>query len=524
MYLLTSQEMRRLDELSIGRDGIPSLTLMENAGRQTFLVIKKIVPKLRGRKIFIFCGPGGNGGDGLVLLRHLLKGGAKAEAFCLFSRDQLKGDPLEVFQKLGKGEKNVFFISPFKSLRKKVGGLGKPHFVVDALFGTGLARPLEGIFREAVDWLNSLEAKRLAIDIPSGLSSDSGEILGTTFTADHTVALGFPKRGLFVGGGSERCGEIHVVPIGLSEKAIAELKSETHLITRGDVGIVANPRKKRSHKGTYGHAFTIGGSTGKIGAGVMAASAALKGGAGLSTLVLPRSAYDRIDPTSLEIMVEPVEDSGNGFFREVDVDRVLSKMEKASVASLGPGLGMEEETVAFVRDFVRRCPLPLIVDADGLNAVARSPAILSERKGFTLLTPHPTEMARLIRKTTEEVQRNRIGTARVFAMEHRVHVVLKGYRSVVAFPDGEVWINPTGGPAMASAGAGDVLTGICAGLISEFGPVKEGVLAGPFLHGLVGDLLAKKGNRVVMATEILKNLRLGYQFLKKRSELLSTLF
>lgn len=524
MYLLTSEEMRRLDDLSIKRDGIPSLRLMEEAGHQSFLAIKKNLPKLRGKKIFIFCGPGNNGGDGLALLRHLLKNGTAASALCLFSKGELQGDPLEQFKKLGKGAEKVLFAGSFQALRKKGEALGKMHLVVDALFGTGLTRPLEGFFREAIEWMNTLTAKRVAIDIPSGLSADTGEILGAAFKADHTVTLGFPKRGLFLGSGSEYAGRIHVVPIGLSDKAVSEIRLKTHLITRADIGPVVLPRKKNSHKGTYGHSFTIGCSTGKVGAGIMTALGSLAAGAGLSTLLLPRSAHNRVDPGALEIMIEPVEDDGRGFFTSEKASPVLSLVKKSSVVAIGPGMGTDQATVQFVREFVRLCTVPLVVDADGLNALAEDPSPLSGRKYFTLLTPHPAEMARLLRTTTDLVQKDRIGAARSFARDHQVHVVLKGYRSVVAFPDGEVWINPTGGPAMATAGAGDVLTGIYAGLISEFGPVKKAVLAGVFLHGLVGDLLAAGGRRVVMATEILKNLRLGYNFLKKRSEVLSAVF
>lgn len=511
MYLLTAQEMRRLDELSIRRDGIPSLVLMENAGRETFRVIKKILRNLRGKRIAVFCGPGNNGGDGLVLLRLLLKAGAKATAVCLFSEESLEGDPLEQFRKLRKGRGKVTFVVDSTSLRKEMTAMGEIHLVVDALFGTGLTRPLEGIFKEAVEGLNAVKAIRVAIDIPSGLSADTGGILGAAFKADHTVALGFPKKGFFLGEGGEYCGTLHVVPIGLSEKAVSESKPDTYLITRDDLGTLFRPRRKQTHKGTYGHVFTIGGSTGKTGAAVMTAWGALSAGAGLSTLALPERAYSRLDPNALEIMTKPIPDDGRGFFSSHNSREVLSLVDKASVVALGPGIGTGEETVRFVHEIVRHCRAPLVIDADGLNAVSSDPAILKLREGFTLLTPHPTEMARLLHTTTDTVQKDRIDAARSFARDHRVHVVLKGYRSIVAFPDGEIWINPTGGPAMATAGSGDVLTGIYAGLLSEFGPVKQAVLGGVFLHGLVGDLLADKGKRVVMATDLIKNLHLAFK-------------
>lgn len=271
-------------------------------------------------------------------------------------------------------------------------------------------------------------------------------------------------------------------------------------ITFKEISSLLKPRVQDSHKGSYGHVMIIACSKGKIGAGILAAQGALRAGAGLSTLILPADAFKRVDPEALEIMYEPVQ---GGFFTEKHLKKVLRLVKKSSVVALGPGLGTQKSTVKFVQEFIQCYHGPLIIDADGLNAMAGKKI---KRKGLTLLTPHPGEMGRLIGKTAKFVQENRLKVAKDFAVKNKVHLLLKGYRSIVAFPNGEIWINPTGNPAMAQGGQGDALTGIFAGLISEFGWKKHALLAAPFFHGLVGDQLAKK-KRIVLASDILKNLK-----------------
>ncbi len=277
----------------------------------------------------------------------------------------------------------------------------------------------------------------------------------------------------------------------------------THRITPATIKPFLKPRAKNSHKGTFGHVFTIAGSKEKVGAALMSAYTALKIGAGLSTLILPDTAYKKIiNPKKLELMYAPV--------KKWNCVRVLSLLKNASVVALGPGLGTSPKTISFVHQLIQKYQGPLVIDADGLNALAKNPALLQKRKKrITLLTPHPAEMGRLIGHKTSFVQKNRIQVAHTFAKKWGVTLLLKGYRSVVAMPNGQVWINPTGNPAMASAGQGDVLTGIYAGLMAQFPDNPNVFLFGCFLHGLVGDILAQK-KRVVLATDIADNLHLGY--------------
>lgn len=283
------------------------------------------------------------------------------------------------------------------------------------------------------------------------------------------------------------------------------------LITLRQVRHFLSPRVRDSHKGTYGHVFVIGGSRGKTGAVLLAGRAALKVGAGLVTVVLPESAYKKVDPAALEMMYEPIDDRA-GVLEYIHLKQILKRAGSASVVALGPGLGTAPSTVRLVKKLVVEFPGPLVLDADGLNAIALCPATLLKRRGPTILTPHPAEMARLTGRTTAYVQKHRLAVARDFAVRFGVVVLLKGYRSLVAYPDGKVWINPTGNPAMAQAGQGDTLTGLYAGLMAQFPDDPAVFLWGTFLHGLVGDLLAKR-QRVVSATDIADHLDDAYAFL-----------
>jgi hydroxyethylthiazole kinase-like uncharacterized protein yjeF len=524
MFLLAAQEMRNLEELSIKRDGVSSFSLMAQAGFEAFNLIKKKHSPLFKKKILILCGPGNNGGDGLVVAKHLIKAGALVKI--IFLTQKLKGDSKIAYENLKKDKSLCFFCSSIREIQK-IADVEKLSLIVDALFGTGLKRPVSGIYLKTIHWVNSLQAHRLSIDIPSGICTDSGKVLGVAFQAHETVTMGFPKLGLFTGVGPDYAGEILVAPLSFSLPSIRDIHPKNFLITRVDIQSLLKPRPRQAHKGSFGHVFIIGCSRQKLGAGIITAQAALRVGAGLSTLVLPDGAYQHIPSEGLEVMYEPIGEKN--YFVASDVSCVLEKLSKAKVVALGPGLGTNPETIRFVHHMVKQCRRPLVLDADALNAISRKPGLLRERKQITLLTPHPAEMARLIGKSTSHVQTNRLNVARDFSMKYGVVLVLKGYRSLVSFPDGSVWVNPTGNSAMASAGQGDTLTGLYAGLLSQFlEDVKTGnkapFLFGCFLHGLVGDLLSQSGAKVVLASDIIKNLNLAYRFLANKGPLLESDF
>ena len=515
MHLLTSQQARDLDALTI-KKGTPSSVLMENAGRGVFKFIRKHFKQIKNKKFVVVCGPGNNGGDGFVVARYLARSHAQVNVFIMGHPQKLKGDSLENFIKLKKTRVQIQLLSP-KLLSQSI----QTDCLVDAVFGTGLSRNISGFPQKLIEWMNAQEAFKISIDIPSGLDANTGMALGSAFKAHHTVTFGFPKCGFFMQEASSYVGHLNIVDIGLLDFSHHPLQ----LITKKDIQNLLKQRKALTHKGTYGHAMTIACSENKMGAGLMSSHAALRAGAGLSTLILPAAAFGHIDTNKPEIMFEPIGAPTQKAFKKSDVPIVLKKIKQASVVALGPGLGMAPSTIGFVWQLVSQIKQPLIIDADGLNAVSKNPRILLRRKNkTTVLTPHPAEMGRLIGKTTAFVQKNRRTVARQLAQKFGAIVLLKGFRSLVAFPNGNIWVNPTGNASMAVAGQGDVLCGLYAGLVSEFGPCDEVFLLGCFLHGLVGDLLAKKGARVVRPTDIIQNLHLGWRFLKKRSPVLETEF
>jgi hydroxyethylthiazole kinase-like uncharacterized protein yjeF len=379
--------------------------------------------------------------------------------------------------------------------------------VVDALLGTGLKGRAAGRMAELIHEINTgfPRAKVVALDIPSGLGSDTGEIDGETVKADYTVTFTAPKAGQVLPPGCDRVGELRVCPIG-SPPELYEADDSIYLALVGAAqlqGMFA-ARPPGAHKGDFGHVMVVGGSRGKAGAAAMAGLAALRSGAGLVTVASAESAVPIIASHVAELMTEPLPETeaGSISLRAFDYERLPPLVKDKSVLAIGPGLGTHPETVAVVRKLVEEAVQPVVLDADGLNAVAGTR--LGGRK--LILTPHPGEMGRLVGKSSAEVQADRAGMARGFAMKHGVTVVLKGQRTLIAFPDGRVWINPTGTPAMASGGAGDILTGLIAGLLAQFPERQDDAIAAAvYLHGLAGELAAEElGEKAVIATDLLQ--------------------
>lgn len=482
MKILSRQQMRAWDLFSIQKEKIAACDLMDKAGRA---VLDALLPFKKGASVLIVCGSGNNGGDGLVLSRLLARKKISHQVF-------LAGQS-----------------GHFSKLKNK-----KFTHVIDALFGTGLNRKLSPYFIGLVEWMNSIPAFRVAIDIPSGLDCDTGKSLGAVFKADLTVTMGAPKMGFFLEEGPEAVGDLCVADIGLSKKYLNTIK--THFFYSGpkNMELWCAKRKRQSHKGTFGAVAVVACSNEKTGAGLLSTEAALKVGAGLSTLVLPQSAFTHIDFDQLELMYAPVGDAN--YFRNKDAGPVLEKIKSSRVVALGPGLGVENETIRFVHSLLEKIKAPLVLDADGLNAVSKKVSLLKKRKFFTVLTPHPKEMSRLTGLSVKTILQKRFEVAREFAKKYKVVLVLKGYQTLVASPDGCVWINSSGGPAMAVAGQGDCLTGLIAGFISQFGATVESVVGAVFLHGAVGDFLVNQlGYRLVTPTDIINNLNAFYRYLKK---------
>lgn len=502
--LVSAEEMRALDRHTIETLGVAGEILMESAGRA---VVERVLARRAGSTdpeaaIVVVCGGGNNGGDGFVVARHLLALGIPVFVSVLGDPARLRGDALANHQRLA---------AIGLSTAAHPSEAGGASLIVDALFGTGLARGLEGDAADHVAWI---EAQRetgvpvIAVDLPSGLDSDTGQVLGSAVHADETVTIGLPKLGLCQEPGRAHAGEIHVARIGIFDEA-PDVLPRAELWTRETAARALPDRGAAGHKGTFGHVLVIAGSRGKTGAAHLCSLAAARVGAGLITVACPAGVNEILEVKTTEAMTAPVPDTGDHAFAAASASHLLALAEARDVVALGPGIGTHPETVSLVHELAKRIEKTLVIDADGLNAFAEfaeeadAQSILRARDAATVLTPHPGEAARLLGSDTATLNRDRVGAARQLAERCGAIVVLKGAGTVIADPAGRVAINPTGGPALAAGGTGDVLTGMLAGLLAQgLDPFEAATLAS-FLHGHAADVLsAGRGNSGLLAAEI----------------------
>jgi NAD(P)H-hydrate epimerase len=500
MRILSAESMREVDRTAIEELGIPSMVLMENAAIGVVDAIGEIYGEAESAAIF--CGPGNNGGDGLAIARHLAVRGYEVRVFLMTAHRGLRGDAevqLGICRRQGL---NIQDIASEGDLVEALEIAREVDVIVDALFGTGLVRPLDGLYAELVEELNDLPVPRVAVDLPSGLNGSRSVPLGPHVQADLTVTFAAPKMAHVFPPASEAVGELIVADLGIPPELVDEVEEPggaLYLLREEELVDLLPSREPGTHKGDYGHALIVAGSPGKGGAAILAARAAVRAGAGLVTAAVPEPILSMVDLGSIESMTLPLPASGiSGQLTAAAADRVLAAAEGKTVLALGPGLGQEEETAEAIRRIVLETSLPLVLDADGVNAFAGRAAELAGRDAETVLTPHPGELGRLLGIPTAEVQADRIGSARRAAAETGAVVVLKGYRTLVATPEGEVNVNPTGNPGMASGGTGDVLTGLIAGLIAQGLEVLDAALLGVYLHGLAGDLAAEEAGEAGM--------------------------
>jgi len=513
MKLLSAAEIARIDRLTTERYGVPSLTLMENAGRGVVEFLSDRFAPLSTHKIAILCGRGNNGGDGFVVAR-LLREKALTPTVVLFADPgELKGDAAANWERLVPSGKPAI-AADLDSWRKLKPRLENATLIVDALLGTGLSKPLEGFLLEVVRDINQsfALARVVAVDLPSGVSADTGELIGECVRADASVTFTAPKLAHVFPPACERVGEWVVKPIGTPAEALTQDPELLLNLTSGDdLKWVAARRKPDAHKGDFGHVLIVAGSVGKTGAAALAAKAALRAGAGLVTVATAQSALPTVASLGMEFMTEPLPETDSGTIspRALDQGRMDKIVEGKTVLAVGPGVGQVPETAEFVRAIVNRYALPVVLDADGLNAFAGCMSTFRARNRPALLTPHPGEMARLIGKTTAEIQRSRVETAREFAARCQAVLVLKGFRTLVASPNGQVWVNPTGNAGMATGGTGDVLTGLLAGLLAQHAEraPAEVASAAVYLHGLAGDLATSRlGQASLIAGDLVEAL------------------
>ncbi len=522
MKVLTAAEMQRIDRLTSERYGVPSLTLMENAGRGVVEFLAGRFSPLAAHRMTILCGRGNNGGDGLVVARLLRQQGLRPRVVLLAEPAALQGDAAVNFERLAaSGAPEIApEVQAWKSLKPS---LKDTTLLVDAILGTGLSKPLEGFLLEVVRDIRDEfpQARVVAVDLPSGVSADRGELIGESVLARASVTFTAPKRAHVFPPACERVGEWVVKAIGTPDEALeSDPELFLNLVSPRDVRWVTARRKLDSHKGNYGHVLVLAGSVGKTGAAALAAKAALRVGAGLVTVATAKSAVPTIASLGMEFMTEPLPEteSGTVSLRALDHGRMDRLVEGKSVLAVGPGLGTVPETAEWVRTVVNEYDLPVVLDADGLNAFAGCIGTLRTGRRVRVLTPHPGEMARLTGLDTKKVLERRIELAREFAQSHQVTLVLKGFRTLTAAPDGQVWVNPTGNPGMATGGTGDVLTGILAGLLAQFPQASstEAVKAGVYLQGLAGDLASQEVGEVsLVAGDVIEFIPRAFRALRE---------
>jgi len=497
MRVLNASQMRDADRRAIDEIGLPSLVLMENAGRQTVAAMEAMYDDLSERHVGVLCGRGNNGGDGFVVARTLAQRDVDVSVFLIGRVADVRGDARTNLEILGRLGMTVVEVADSQAWELHFSEVTDCTLIVDAIFGTGLNAPLSGLIESVVADVNASGIPVVAIDLPSGLSADSHEAIGPCIDAGLTVTLAAPKLPLVLPPAETHAGDIVIADIGIPAEVIDSLEGpRVELLTRASMRELITPRSADSHKGDYGRVLLIAGSRGKTGAAHLAALGALRSGAGLVTVATPASCLNTVAAMGAEYMTEPLDEAVNG----LDPDNIDHLLEIArDVVALGPGLGQAEGTRDFVKQFVDRATMPLVVDADGLNAFASDPDRLAGREGRdVIITPHPGEMARLVGMSSDEVQASRLEIARNFAVAHRVYVVLKGHRTLIATPDEKVFINPTGNPGMATGGTGDVLTGMIAAWLAQLLDAEAACKLAVYLHGMAGDLAEADDGEVSM--------------------------
>ncbi|MBO0863133.1 MAG: NAD(P)H-hydrate dehydratase, partial [Chloracidobacterium sp.] len=527
--VLTSQQMREIDRVTVERCGIPYPTLMETAGTRVVEAIIGYGAPINKSVFSVFCGKGNNGGDGAVVARQLWMRGAPLVCVYLFGRiNETKGEArinFDIISQIYEEERKRANFFPRLSIQEITEEEDAAYIsdgadvVVDALLGTGLTRPAEGLYAKAIESINHRRgaATIVSVDIPSGLSSDAGQLIGPRVQADLTVSFTAPKIGNVLAPASEYNGNLVIAPIGTPNWLIDDESGYLHIVEEKQIAewLQASRRSSDAHKGSVGDVLLIAGSRGKTGAAALSSETILRAGAGLVTVATADSAQPLlVTQARTEVMTEALDETPGGAISSEALDRALRLARERTVIAIGPGLSSSDESTRdFVREMVEARTAPMVIDADGLNALAPWPEDL---KGLDqapiIITPHPGEMARLVANetgwTTAEIVADRIDVAREFATRLHIITVLKGNRTIIASPGGEVYVNPTGNAGMATAGSGDVLTGLVAGLLAQRpSEPLEATIAAVYLHGLAGDLAVNNlGMRPLVASDIIANL------------------
>jgi ADP-dependent NAD(P)H-hydrate dehydratase / NAD(P)H-hydrate epimerase len=503
MRVLNTQQMREADRRTIDEVGIPSVVLMENAGRQAVAAMEAAFEDLATMHVGVVCGRGNNGGDGFVVARTLIQRGVETSVFLLGSVADVRGDARTNLEVLGRIGLTVVEITNAQEWELHSSELSRCELMVDAILGTGFHGQLSGLLETVVADINGLGVPIVAIDLPTGLSADTCDVEGEAIEASMTITLGAPKIPLILPPADTYSGDLVIADIGIPFPILDDVEGPyIELLTRERMRDLVPARAADSHKGDFGRVLVIAGSVGRTGAAHLAAIGALRSGAGLVTVATPRSCLPIVAAMAPEYMTEGLEETEAGTIDFAALDRVLDL--KADVIAVGPGLGQSPGTAAFVHGLLERAGVPLILDADALNAFVGDPERLLGRDGVdVVITPHPGEMARLLNLSIEAVQHDRLRHATEFASSRRVHVVLKGHRTIIAGPDNRAFINLTGNAGMATGGTGDLLTGMIAAWFGQLLDAEAACKLAVYLHGTAGDLAeADEGDVALVASDL----------------------
>ena len=501
MKVATADIIRELDRRAMDEYGISGPVLMENAGGGMARVLMKKYPFALQRGVTIISGRGNNGGDGFVIARHLVNRGIEVDVFIAGEMHNVReGETktnLDIIRKMGLG---ILEITRDEDMLALVGSIRERGLLVDALLGTGIKREVTGQYSRIIDAINDDATTIVSVDIPSGLSADTGNVMGRAVKADLTCAFGLPKVGEIIYPGAEFVGELLVIDISIPRKLIDGMDIPYNLISPELFSNLFRKRAPVSHKGSFGHLLVIAGSPGKTGAAALSALGAMRSGVGLTTVGVPESLNHILEAKLTEAMTLPLPDEG-GHLSTNAFESIMVETQGKSAIALGPGLGTSRGAREVVRGLISESRTPVVIDADGLNVIACDIEIIKDRKTDIIITPHPGEMGRIINKSARDVQKDRIGAARGLARGLEVWVVLKGARTIIAAPDGSIYISTAGNPGMASGGMGDVLTGLIGGFLAIGGDPLSAAAAGVFVHGTAGDRAAQSVGEISLTAQ-----------------------
>lgn len=512
MKVVTAEQMRRIDRITIEERGVPGVRLMEKAGLSVADLISEISEP---GPVAVVTGKGNNAGDGFVVARHLVQHHYPVTVFLLSNPDELRGDARTMHEKMPP-EVTQVRVRNSQQLR---GRLGEFDLIVDAILGTGIQGAVRGFFGEAIEAINAAKLPVVAVDIPSGLPADGGLIEGPVVRAAHTVTMGLPKLGMLIHPGVEFTGTVTVASLDFPEDLLNDPGITVNLLTEEMICSFLPPRPHDGHKGTFGSLLIVGGSRGMTGAPVLAARAAMRSGVGLVFCATAEDLQPQVAVRLIEALTIPLPTSHPGHLDSAGLPKVAAEAKRMKAIAIGPGTGQGEGTREFVLGAVREIELPMVIDADALNALAGDLDVVRGRKAATVLTPHPGEMARLTGLPTPEVQSDRIGVAKQLAVDLHAVIVLKGAQTIVADVDGSTYINPTGNTGLSKGGSGDVLTGLVGGLLAQKADALHAALCGVFLHGLAADCATETiPPRSMVASDVIEHLPKAFAEIAKAGE------